>query len=253
MGKPALGFGIDIGGTGMKGAPVDLATGEFAKERVRIPTPQPSTPQAVARTVAEIVGSFGKETADCPIGITVPAVVKSGVVRTAANIDSGWIGTDADAMFDKLLSRNVYVVNDADAAGMAEARYGAARDASGLVLVATLGTGIGTALLHNGQLIPNSELGHIEIDGHDAEESAAARQREAQDLSWEEYAERLQRYFATIEDLLWPDLIVVGGGVSKRSEKFLPLLHLRAPIVAAHLFNTAGVVGAAVVASERHG
>lgn len=251
MSGSAEGFGIDIGGTGMKGAPVDLDKGEFAEERHRISTPQPSTPDAVAEVVAEIVDHFGKDVKDLPVGITVPAVVQRGVVRTAANIDPAWIGTDADALFQRRLDREVHVVNDADAAGVAEARYGAARGTTGLVLVATLGTGIGTALLLDGALLPNSELGHIEIDGHDAEDRAAARQREQEDLSWEEYAERLQRYFATVEDLLWPDLIVVGGGVSKRSEKFLPLLHLRAPIVAAQLHNTAGVVGAAAVASER--
>lgn len=251
MSAGAEGFGIDIGGTGMKGAPVDLDKGEFAQERHRVSTPQPSTPDAVAGVVAEIVDHFGKHAGDRPIGITVPAVVQRGVVRTAANIDQAWIGTDAEGLFGRALGREVHVVNDADAAGVAEARYGAARGTTGLVLVATLGTGIGTALLLDGALLPNSELGHIEIDGHDAEDKAAARQRELEDLSWEEYAERLQRYFATIEDLLWPDLIVVGGGVSKRSEKFLPLLHLRAPIVAAQLHNTAGVVGAAAVASER--
>lgn len=251
MSQPSRGFGVDIGGTGMKGAPVDLAVGEFAMERVRIPTPQPSTPQAVAQVVAEIVGKFGDDADGCPIGVTVPAVVKNNVVRTSANIDPSWVGTDADALFDKVLTRDVHVVNDADAAGVAEARYGAARDASGLVVMTTLGTGIGTALLYDGELIPNSELGHIEIDGRDAEESAAARHREEEELTWAEYAVRLQRYYATIEDLLWPDLIVVGGGVSKKSEHFLPLLHLRAPIVAAQLQNTAGVVGAAVVAAER--
>ncbi|MQA03003.1 MAG: ROK family protein [Streptosporangiales bacterium] len=251
MAKRSRGFGVDIGGTGMKGAPVDLEAGEFAKERVRIPTPDPSTPQAVAAVVAEIVGEFGTDVDGCPIGVTVPAVVKDNVVRTAANIDPSWVGTDADTLFDKVLERDVFVVNDADAAGVAEARYGAARDASGLVLMTTLGTGIGTALLYNGELIPNSELGHIEIDGHDAEDAAAARQREEEDLSWADWAARLQRYYATIEDLLWPDLIVVGGGVSKKAEHFLPLLHLRAPIVAAQLQNTAGVIGAAVVAAER--
>jgi polyphosphate glucokinase len=246
-----VGFGVDIGGSGVKGAPVDLDAGEFAAERMRIETPQPSTPDAVAKTVARVVEHFGKHSGTGPLGVTVPAVVKTGVVRTAANIDQSWIGADADNLFRRVLERDVYVVNDADAAGVAEARYGAARGTTGLVFVATLGTGIGSALLHDGKLIPNSELGHIELDGKDAELTAAARNREEKDLSWEEYAEALQRYFARIEDLLWPDLIVVGGGVSKRSEKFLPLLHLRAPIVAAQLLNSAGIVGAAVTAVER--
>lgn len=250
MSKHQLGFGVDIGGTGMKGAPVDLAAGEFGQERVRIPTPDPSTPHAVAEVVAEIFGKFDGVD-ECPIGVTVPAVVKNNVARTAANIDPSWVGTDADMLFDEVLSRDVHVVNDADAAGVAEARYGAAQGAEGLVVMTTLGTGIGTALLYDGELIPNSELGHIELDGRDAEETAAARQREAQDLSWEDWAANLQRYYATIENLLWPDLIVVGGGVSRKSERFLPLLHLQAPIVAAQLHNTAGVIGAAVVAAER--
>lgn len=247
----STGFGVDIGGSGVKGAPVDLEKGEFAEERMRIETPQPSTPDAVAKTVAQVVEHFGKHAGPGPIGITVPAVVKAGVVRTAANIDSSWIGADADTLFRDALHREVHVVNDADAAGVAESRYGAARGSTGLVFVATLGTGIGSALLHNGTLIPNSELGHIELDGRDAELTAAARNREEKNLSWEEYADALQRYFARIEDLLWPDLIVVGGGVSKRSEKFLPLLHLRAPIVAAQLHNSAGIVGAAITAAER--
>lgn len=247
----STGFGVDIGGSGVKGAPVDLDAGEFADERMRIETPQPSTPDAVAKTVAQVVEHFGKHSGTGPVGITVPAVVKAGVVRTAANIDQSWIGADADNLFRNTLRREVHVVNDADAAGVAESRYGAARGSTGLVFVATLGTGIGSALLHDGKLIPNSELGHIELDGKDAELTAAARNREEKDLSWEEYAEALQRYFARIEDLLWPDLIVVGGGVSKRSEKFLPLLHLRAPIVAAQLHNSAGIVGAAITAAER--
>lgn len=248
-----VGFGVDIGGSGVKGAPVDLGKGEFAAERMRIETPQPSTPDAVAKTVAQVVEHFGKHSGRGPVGITVPAVVKSGVVRTAANIDRSWIGADADTLFRSALQREVHVVNDADAAGVAESRYGAARGSTGLVFVATLGTGIGSALLHDGKLIPNSELGHIEIDGRDAELTAAARHREEKSLSWEEYADALQAYFARIEDLLWPDLIVVGGGVSKRSEKFLPLLHLRAPIVAAQLHNSAGIVGAAITAAERSG
>jgi len=243
-------LGIDIGGSGIKGAPVDLDKGEFAKDRLRFDTPEKSTPKAVAAVVAQIAERFEDATGDSPIGVTVPAVVVNGVVRTAANIDRAWIGTDAAKLLSDKLGRPVTVVNDADAAGVGELHYGAARDTPGLVLMATLGTGIGTALLHNGVLIPNSELGHLELDGHDAEQRASAAVREQGNLSWEDWAERLQRYFAHLENLLWPDLIVVGGGVSRKAEKFLPLLHLRAPIVPAQLENAAGIIGAAWLATH---
>jgi len=253
MTATATALGIDIGGSGIKGAPVDLATGALSAERLRIETPQPSTPEAVVEVVAQVAEHFAGQLADGPIGVTLPAVVTQGVVRTAANIDPSWIGVDADALFTERLGRPVHVVNDADAAGVAEARFGAARNSTGLVVVTTLGTGIGTALLLDGTLVPNSELGHLEIDGHDAESRAASSARETEDLSWEQWAQRLQRYYGVIEDLLWPSLIVVGGGVSKKADKFLPLLHLRAPIVAAQLRNEAGIVGAAVLAHEDHG
>jgi polyphosphate glucokinase len=246
-------LGIDVGGSGIKGAPVDLETGELMAERLRIETPQPATPQAVAEVVGEVAQHFAKDLGDGAVGVTVPGVVTSGVVRSAANIDTSWIGTDADRLIGEHVGRSVHVVNDADAAGVAEARFGAARDQRGLVLVTTLGTGIGTALLLDGRLVPNSELGHLEIDGHDAESRAASSVRENEDLSWEEWAARLQRYYSVVEDLLWPSLIVVGGGVSKKSEKFLPLLHLRAPVVPATLRNEAGIVGAALLADdEKH-
>jgi polyphosphate glucokinase len=244
------GFGIDIGGSGIKGAPVDLVAGEFADERLRIATPQPSTPSAVADVVADIVSEFGAASGELPVGVTFPAVIQHGVARTAANVDSSWIGTDVDAVFTERLQRPVHVVNDADAAGVAEARFGAARGTHGTVIVATLGTGIGSALLIDGHLVPNTELGHLEIDGYDAESRAADSARDREDLSWEKWAVRLQRYFGVIEDLFWPDLIVVGGGVSKKSDRFLPLLHLRAPIVPAQLRNDAGIIGAASLAHE---
>ena len=247
-----IALGIDVGGSGIKGAPVDLDTGELSADRLRIDTPQPSTPDAVAEVVATLVEHFADLLGDGAIGVTMPGVVTHGVVRTAANIDQAWIGTDADALFTGRLGRAVYVVNDADAAGVAEARFGAARSTKGLVIVTTLGTGIGTALLLDGKLVPNSELGHLEIDGFDAESRAAYSVRENEDLSWADWAARLQRYYGVIEDLLWPALIVVGGGVSKKADKFLPLLHLRAPIGAAGLRNEAGIVGAAVLAAEEH-
>ncbi len=250
MAKHAHPLGIDIGGSGVKGAPVDLAAGTFAADRMRIPTPTPSTPDAVADVVAEIADHFKDKTGDTPVGITVPAVVTRGIVRTAANIDRSWIGTDAEALLGDRLGRPVQVVNDADAAGAAEMRYGAAQNVTGLAFMATLGTGIGTALVNHGTLVRNSELGHLELDGADAESRAANSVREDDKLSWEEWAERLQRYFAHVEDLLWPDLIVVGGGVSKHAERYLPLLHLRAPIIPAQLGNAAGIIGAAWLANE---
>lgn len=245
-----VGFGVDIGGSGIKGAPVDLAEGRFATERVRVPTPRPSEPKAVADRVAEIVQGFGDAAGDHPIGVTFPAVIQHGVARTAANVDKSWIGTDIDSLMTTRLGRQVHVVNDADAAGLAEARFGAAKSVAGVVIVTTLGTGIGSALMVDGVLVPNTELGHIEVGGKDAETRASDGIREAENLSWQDWAKRLQRYFAALESLFWPDLIVVGGGVSKKSEKYLPLLDLRTPIVPAALRNDAGIIGAAVVAAE---
>jgi polyphosphate glucokinase len=241
-----IAFGIDIGGSGIKGAPVDLDEGRFTRDRVRIDTPEESTPDAVADLVVELVDQLADEVEDgSPVGITVPAVVDHGVVRTAANIDKSWIGTDADALFTERLGRPVHVVNDADAAGVAEMHYGAGRGNDGVVLLTTLGTGIGSALFLRGELLPNTELGHLELDGHDAETRAASSVRDNEDLSWKKWAERLQRYYSHVENLLWPDLIIVGGGVSKKADKFLPLLDLRTPIVPAQLRNDAGIIGAA--------
>jgi polyphosphate glucokinase len=243
-----LPFGIDFGGTGIKGAPVDLDQGEFAAERERIRTPSPSTPEAVAEVFVELLGHFPDSRG--AVGVTVPGVVRHGVVHSAANIDRAWIGTDADRLFTEATGRDVHVVNDADAAGLAEARYGAAKGRRGLVIVTTLGTGIGSALVHDGVLVPNSELGHLEIDGHDAESRAANSVREREGLSMQDWAERLTRYYSTLEMLFSPDLIVVGGGVSKQSAEFLPLIDIETEIVPATLRNKAGVVGAALYATE---
>jgi polyphosphate glucokinase len=245
------GFGIDIGGSGIKGCPVDLDAGAFTAERLRVPTPSPSTPAAVAGVVAEILRQFGDAAGTGAIGVTFPAVIQHGVARTAANVDKSWIGTDVDALLRKELGRPVRVVNDADAAGYAEAKFGAAKDVGGTVLIATLGTGIGSALIVDGVLVPNTELGHLEVDGHDAETRAADSARDREDLSWPQWAKRLTRYFQAIERLLWPDLIVVGGGVSKKADKFLPLLDIRTPIVPAQLRNDGGIIGAALLAVER--
>jgi polyphosphate glucokinase len=247
----ARGFGIDIGGSGIKGCPVDLDAGAFAAERIRTPTPSPSTPRAVAEVVAAIVEQFGDAGGTGPVGVTFPAVIQHGVARTAANVDKSWIGTDVDALLRERLGRPVRVVNDADAAGYAEAKFGAAKDVAGTVFMATLGTGIGSALIVDGVLVPNTELGHLEVDGKDAETRAADSARDRENLSWPQWAKRLTRYFQAIEQLLWPDLIVVGGGVSKKADKFLPLLEIRTPIVPAQLRNDGGIVGAALLATER--
>lgn len=247
--RPVL--GIDIGGSGIKGAPVDLTKGDFATDRVRIDTPKKSTPKNVAEVVADIVEQFADQIGDGPIGVTVPAVVMHGITRSAANIDKSWIDCEAEKLFEDRLGRNVVLVNDADAAGVCEVRFGAAKDHPGLVLMATLGTGIGTAIIYNGVLVPNSELGHLEIDGHDAETQASSGVKDKLGLSYKEWVPRLQRYFETVEKLLWPDLIVIGGGVSKDHQKYLPKLKLNAPIVPAKHHNRAGIIGAAWLAVDR--
>jgi polyphosphate glucokinase len=241
-------LGVDIGGSGVKGAPVDLETAELADERKRVETPQPSTPEAVAGAVAEVVGTFDTPGA---IGCTFPGIVQRGVIRSAANVDAAWIGTDAAALFGEAVGREVVVLNDADAAGLAEARFGAAKDRAGVVLVLTFGTGIGSALLNDGELVPNTELGHVELDGHDAEDRAAAAVRDDEGLSWDEWGARVDRYLDHLELLFTPDLFVIGGGVSKRFDKFSHLLHTTAEIVPAALRNHAGIVGAALVAAGR--
>jgi polyphosphate glucokinase len=245
----ALPLGIDVGGSGIKGAPVDLDKGEFAQERVRIDTPAESTPEAVCDIIAQIVEQFDEVHDGSPIGVTIPGVVQHGVVKTAANIDKSWIDCEIEKLLEDRLQHDVVVVNDADAAGVAELWYGAAKGQDGLVIMTTLGTGIGTAVINRGVLVPNSELGHLEIDGIDAETVAASSIKTAEGLSYEEWAIRLQRYYRHLEDLMWPDLIVVGGGISKKSHKFLPLLDLRTPIVPAVLRNAAGIIGAAVLAN----
>jgi len=246
--RPVL--GIDIGGSGIKGAPVDLGTGEFSTERLRIDTPKKSTPKNVADVVAEIVDHFSDTIGDGPIGVTIPAVVTHGQTRSAANIDKSWIDCEAEKVFEDRLGRDIYLVNDADAAGIAEVHFGAAKGHNGFVILTTLGTGIGSALVYRGVLIPNSELGHLEIDGHDAEKEAAASVKDNLGLSYDQYVPRLQRYYERLEALFWPDLIVVGGGVSRKADKFIPKLKLKSQIVPAHLLNTAGIVGAAWLAVD---
>lgn len=242
MAERRLALGVDVGGTGIKGAVVDLGTGRLVTDRHRIPTPSPSTPEAVGRTIEEIAVSFGF----CgPVGVDFPGVVLDGVVQTAANVDMSWIGTSLpDVVGRQLPGRSVYL-NDADAAGLGEAVYGAGHGRLGTVMMVTFGTGIGTAIIHDGVLVPNAELGHLEIDGVDAETRASAAARERDGLSWEEWAQRASRYLQTLEALLWPELIILGGGVSKKADRWVPLLATRTPLVVAELRNNAGIVGAA--------
>jgi len=251
LSKHGLPLGIDVGGSGIKGAPVDLSTGGFAAKRRRIDTPVPSTPEAVAEVINQIVDHFDDVRGDSPIGVTIPGVVTHGVVRSAANIDKAWLDFEAEPMLEKVLGHDIILVNDADAAGVAELHYGAAKGQRGLVILTTLGTGIGTALIHDGVLVPNSELGHLELDGHDAETRAASSIKDREGLTYADWATRLQRYYSHLENLLWPDLFVVGGGVSKDHEQFLPLLDLRTPIVPAALQNKAGIIGAAHLAAHK--
>jgi polyphosphate glucokinase len=236
-------FGIDIGGTGIKGAPVDLATGQLVGERARIETPQPPTCEAVADTVAAIVAGFSWTGA---VGCTFPGVVQHGVTRTAANLDPSWIDTDTDALFTERLGQEVHLLNDADAAGLAEVRYGAARDVDGTVILVTIGTGLGTAVFIDGTLLPNTELGHLEVDGHNAETRASERARIEGDLSWKKFARRFDAYLAALERYLVPDLFILGGGGAKKADKFLDRLERTTEIRLATLGNDAGIVGAAM-------
>lgn len=238
-------LGIDIGGTGIKGAPVDTSTGKALAERFRVDTPRPAKPKAVAKCVADVANHFKWKG---PIGVTVPGVVKSGRVHTAANIDKDWIGLDAQDYLAKHLNLPVVLLNDADAAGIAEMKFGAGKGKNGLVVIVTLGTGIGTALFYNGSLVPNSELGHIEIAGDDAELFASNRVREEEELSWKKWSKSVNRYLTRLEGLLWPDLFLIGGGVSKKADKFIPRLDVNAPVMPAKLLNEAGIVGAALAA-----
>lgn len=244
------GFGVDIGGSGVKGGLVDLEAGALDGERLRIPTPQPSTPEAVAEVVAEIVEKFQW---DGPVGVTLPCVVKHGVAFSAANVDKGWINCDAQKLFAERLRRkpeDIVVMNDADAAGIAEMSFGAGVGKNGTVVLLTFGTGIGSAVFLDGKLVPNTEFGHLQVDGHDAESRAAASVKEEKDLSWEEWTPRVSRYVNVLEDLIWPDLVIAGGGVSKKAHKWLPLLKVRTEVVAAALKNDAGIVGAAWAAAH---
>ncbi len=241
------GFGIDVGGSGIKGGIVDMDTGLLIGDRIKLLTPQPATPSAVARTIAEVVKGFGWTG---PLGVTYPGVVTHGVVQTAANVDKAWIGTNArDIISAELGGQAVTILNDADAAGLAEQHYGAGKDKQGVVVLLTFGTGIGSALIHNGTLIPNTEFGHLEVGGKEAEHRAASSVKERKGWSYEKWAKQVTRVLVAIENAIWPDLFIAGGGISRKADKWIPLLENRTPVVAAALQNTAGIVGAAMAAT----
>jgi polyphosphate glucokinase len=236
-------LGIDVGGSGIKGAPVDTETGQLLAERVRVKTPENAEPQPVAEVVNQVVQSFEW---NGPIGVGFPAPIKSGIAMMAANISAAWVGMSVEQLLGDATGCPCKVGNDADVAGMAEMAFGAGQARNGTVIMITLGTGIGTAIFHNGNLLPNTEFGHLEIKGKDAEYRASDAAREREDLSWEKYARRLNTYLLAMEKLFWPDLFIVGGGISKKHEKFLPLLTLQTEVVPAQLKNSAGIVGAAL-------
>jgi polyphosphate glucokinase len=245
-GSSRRGFGVDVGGSGVKGGIVDLDTGALIGERFKLPTPQPATPDAVAKTVAAVVREFGWTGR---LGVTYPGVVTDGTVRTAANVDKGWIGTNArDVISAELDGQPVTVLNDADAAGLAEEKFGAGKDNTGVIILLTFGTGIGSALIHNGLLLPNTEFGHLEVGGKEAEHRAASSVKERKNWSYERWTQEVTMVLVAIENAIWPDLFIAGGGISRKADKWVPLLKNRTPVVAAALQNTAGIVGAAMAA-----
>jgi len=247
-GKPRQSFGIDVGGSGIKGGIVDLDTGQLVGDRYKLLTPQPATTSAVAKTIAAVVNEFGWTG---PLGVTYPGVVTHGIVRTAANVDKKWIGTNAgDIISSELNGQEIAVLNDADAAGLAEERYGAGKDTTGVVVVLTFGTGIGSAVIHNGILLPNTEFGHLEVGGKEAEHRAASSVRDNRGLSYEKWAKQVTKVLVAIENAMWPELFIAGGGISRKADKWVPLLENRTPVVAATLQNTAGIVGAAMAATS---
>ena len=238
-------LGLDIGGTGIKGAIVDTDTGELVTERYRLLTPSPATPDAIVVTTAKVVEHLNWQG---PAGCGFPAAIRGGVACTAANISKEWIGVNVAEALSDATGCAVTALNDADAAGLAEMRFGAGRERAGTVLILTLGTGIGTAIFVNGQLVPNMELGHIEIDGRDAELLAAEIVRKREDLSWKKWGKQVNRYLQTIEKLIWPDLVIIGGGASKKHDKFFPHFTIQTEVVPAEMLNEAGIVGAALAA-----
>ena len=240
-------LGIDVGGSGIKGAPVDTITGALVGERFRLKTPKGAETEAVAGVVKEIVEHFEWKGR---VGIGFPAPIKHGIVKLAANVSPAWIGMNADDFLTKATGCDVTVGNDADVAGLAEMAFGAGKGVMGTVILVTLGTGIGSAIFIDGKLVPNTEFGHIELDGHDAESRASDAARQREELPWKKYARRLNRYFQQMEKLFWPDLFIIGGGISKFSENYIPMIKVEAPVVPASFLNEAGIVGAALAARQ---
>lgn len=244
------GFGVDVGGSGIKGGLVDLDTGALIGERFKLATPQPATPAAVATTVAAVVREFGWTG---KLGVTYPGVVTDGIVRTAANVDKEWIGTNAvEVISAELGGQQVTVFNDADAAGLAEERYGAGKDNSGLIVLLTFGTGIGSAVIYNGVLLPNTEFGHLEVGGKEAEHRAASSVKERKEWNYQRWTEEVTKVLVAVEDLIWPDLFIAGGGISRKADRWIPMLKNRVPVVPAALLNSAGIVGAAMASQGIH-
>jgi polyphosphate glucokinase len=241
------GFGVDVGGSGIKGGIVDLDTGQLIGDRYKLATPHPATPADVAKTIAAVVNEFGWTGG---VGVTYPGVITGGVARTAANVDKSWIGVNAsEVIAAELDGQDVVVLNDADAAGLAEERYGAGKDNTGVIVLLTFGTGIGSAIIHNGKLLPNTELGHMEVHGKEAEHRAASSVRDKHDWSYKKWTKQVSKVLVAIEDLFCPDLFIAGGGISRKADKWVPLLTNQTPVVAAELENTAGIVGAAMAAT----
>ena len=253
MAEPRLAVGVDVGGSGIKTAVVDVDAGTFASERLRVPTPSPSTPEAVSASIQRLVRRLVKATGigpSVPLGLGLPGVVLDGVLQTAANIDPGWVGYPIRDQLGKSLKRPVTVANDADAAGIAEMRFGIGRGKTGVVVMLTLGTGVGSAIFIDGKLVPNTEFGQMEIRSRPAERRSASAARVRRSLSWKAWASDLDEHLQRIEDLMWPTLFIVGGGVSKNADKYVPRLTVRPPVVPAELRNDAGIIGAAVIAAE---
>ena len=245
-------IGIDIGGTGIKGGIVDLKSGELVSDRVKLATPKGGKPDDIVETTREVLDALAGDDPKAPVGVCFPAIVKNGRTMSAANVSKKWVGLEAEKLFEKTLERDILFVNDADAAGYAETEFGAAKDVDGLVILTTLGTGIGSALIYDGVLVPNAELGHLEIGGHDAESRAAYSAKEREDLDWAHWSKRLTKYYRTVEFLFSPDLFVVGGGVSKHWDEFGDQIDIETKIVPAVHRNNAGILGAAALASRGH-
>jgi polyphosphate glucokinase len=248
-----IAIGVDVGGSGIKAAAVDTATGQLVSDRLRVVTPQPSTPAAVIESIARLVRRIGQaaKSPNAPVGMTMPCVVIAGVTKTAANIDAAWVDFPAEEIATRAIGRSVLVINDADAAGIAEVRFGAAKNRNGTVILLTLGTGVGSAIFIDGTLVPNTELGHMEIRGREAEKRSAAAARIRRGLSWKAWTADLDEHMLAIEKLFWPALFLIGGGVSKNADKFVPRLTVRAEVVPAALRNDAGIIGAALVGADR--